>query len=103
MSEDEKYNQLELRVDNVENRLIKVEISLSDMRDEVRRGFADLKTDFQRVYAAQERYNEEKAKWGAWARENIGRVLKWAGWIILAACGINQTSTIFKLVQDSTK
>lgn len=93
MGDESRFRQLEDRVDSIDTRLTKVETSLTDMRGEVRAGFADLKAELLRVY-------DERSKWGQWARDNVGRALKWGGAIILAACGINQTATIARLIRE---
>lgn len=83
------YDKLEGRVDQLENRLTAVETTLADMREESKAGFADLKGELKSIH-------EEKAKWGEWARTNLGHALKWAGAIILTACGITQASSIIQ-------
>lgn len=88
---EERVDGLEERVDLHDSRLAVMETSLADMRSECATGFKDIKTDLGRIY-------EERAKWSAWARENIGHALKWAGVIILTACGITQASTIINSV-----
>lgn len=94
MCDENKYRELDRRVDDVEDRLAKVETSLADMRDECRTGFADLKAELVRIY-------DERSKWGSWARENIGHALKWIGWIVLAACGITQSTSLIKLFMSN--
>lgn len=94
MCTENKYRELDERVDDVEQRLTKVETTLADMRNECRTGFADLKSELVRIY-------DERSKWGAWARENIGRALKWVGWIVLAACGITQSTSVIKLFMNN--
>lgn len=94
MCDENKYRELDRRVDDVEDRLAKVETSLADMRDECRTGFADLKAELVRIY-------DERSKWGSWARENIGHALKWIGWIVLAACGITQSTSLIKLFMNT--
>lgn len=94
MCTENKYRELDERVDDVERRLTKVETTLADMRNECRTGFADLKAELVRIY-------DERSKWGAWARENIGRALKWIGWIVLAACGITQSTSVIKLFMNN--
>lgn len=94
MCTENKYRELDERVDDVEQRLTKVETTLADMRNECRTGFADLKAELIRIY-------DERSKWGAWARENIGRALKWIGWIVLAACGITQSTSVIKLFMNN--
>lgn len=94
MCDENKYRELDRRVDDVEDRLAKVETSLADMRDECRTGFADLKAELVRIY-------DERSKWGSWARENIGHALKWIGWIVLAACGITQSTSLIKLFMNN--
>lgn len=94
MCTENKYRELDERVDDVEQRLTKVETTLADMRNECRTGFADLKAELVRIY-------DERSKWGAWARDNIGRALKWIGWIVLAACGITQSTSVIKLFMNA--
>ena len=89
MCDHAHYDQLEVRVDQLENRLTAVETTLTNMREESKAGFADLKGELKSIH-------EEKAKWGEWARTNLGHALKWAGVIILSACGITQASSIIK-------
>ena len=87
------YDQLEGRVDQMESRLTAVETSIEDMRRECKTGFEKLGADLCRIY-------DERAKWSAWTRENLGHALRWAGVIILTACGITQASSI---IQQLTK
>lgn len=84
-----RVGQLEGSVDQLKNRLTAVETTLDDMREESKAGFADLKDELKAIYA-------ERAAWGKWARENIGHALRWAGVIILTACGITQASSIIQ-------
>lgn len=86
---------LEQRVDTLDHRITVVETTLGDMRAECRTGFSDLKTELNRIY-------DDRSKWGSWARDNIGTALKWMGWIILAACGITQVSSILKVIGVGT-
>lgn len=53
MCTENKYRELDERVDNVEQRLTKVETTLADMRNECRTGFADLKAELVRIYEAR--------------------------------------------------
>ena len=85
----EQQAELKEKVANIDSRLTKVETEMKDSRDENRRGFDDIKQQLHHIYS-------ERAEWGKWAREHLGRALKWVGWIVLAACGINQTSDILK-------
>lgn len=94
MCDETKYHELDKRVDGLEQRLTKVETALADMRTECRTGFSDLKAELVRIY-------DERSKWGAWARDNIGRALKWIGWIVLAACGITQSTSLIKLFMNT--
>lgn len=94
MCDHEHYAELDDRVDKLETRLTAVETSLTDMRSENAAGFRDVKDTLARIY-------DERAKWGEWARENIGKVIKWVGLIVLAACGINQAATIIKSVSSA--
>lgn len=91
MCDKEHYDDLEERVSGLETRLVQVETSITDLRDECKGAFGRLETELRRIY-------DERLKWGEWARENIGRALKWAGVIVLSACGINEASTIIKSV-----
>lgn len=97
MCDEEKFHALETRVDSVENRLTKVETSLSDMRSECQRGFASIEKNVDRIYDQNKHLYEEKARWGSWARDNLGRAFYWIGIIVLAACGITQATSIIKL------
>lgn len=90
MEEQRDYNELEQRVDSLDRRLTAVETSLSDIKENISSGFTDMKTELGRIYG-------ERAEWGKWAREHLGTALKWAGAIILGACGITQFSNIVKL------
>ena len=83
------YDQLAGRVDQMENRLKAVETSIEDMHRECKNGFEKLGADLSRIY-------DERAKRSAWARENLGHALRWAGVIILTACGITQASSIIQ-------
>lgn len=83
MCTEEKFHALERRVERMDDRLRAVEATVTA-------GFGDLKSELGRLYA-------ERAKWSEWMRENIGHVLKWAGVIILSACGINQATGIVRL------
>lgn len=87
-----QQGELKSKVAELDSRLTKVETELKDSRDENRRGFDDIKKQLGYIYS-------EKAKWGEWARAHIGQALKWAGYIILAACGINQTNAILQTIQ----
>lgn len=91
MCDRHHYDELEDRVDELENRLTAVETSIADMRNECKEGFAKLGDELGRIYS-------ERAKWGAWARENLGHALRWLGYIVLAACGINQAGNIIHSV-----
>lgn len=91
MCDRDKFLALSEKVDNVDHRLTVVETSLTDVRKDIEEGFNSLRGDLGRIY-------EEKAAWGRWAREHLGTALKWAGAIILSACGITQLSSLVKLV-----
>ena len=82
--------RLEDRVDNLDRRVTVVETTLGDLRRENKAGFDALGKQLEAIH-------DEKAKWGEWARENLGRALKWCGIIVLAACGITQASSLVKL------
>ena len=83
------YEDLEARVDGLDNRLTVVETTVADMRNECRQGFSDVKDQLRTIY-------EERAEWGKWARANLGFAFKWVGIIVLGACGINQASNIIQ-------
>ena len=83
MCTEEKFHMLERRVEGMDDRLRAVEATVTA-------GFGDLKAELGRLYG-------ERAEWSAWLRANIGRALKWAGVIILSACGINQAAGIVRL------
>ena len=83
MCDEEKFHALARKVENIDSRLKVVETTITE-------GFSGLKAELARLY-------DERAKWSAWLRDNLGRALKWAGAIILAACGINQVSSVVKL------
>ena len=83
------YEDLEARVDGLDNRLTAVETTVTDMRNECRQGFSDVKDQLREIY-------EERAEWGKWARANLGLAFKWVGIIVLGACGINQASNIIQ-------
>ena len=83
------YEDLEARVDGLDNRLTAVETTVDDMRNECRQGFSDVKDQLRTIY-------EERAEWGKWARANLGLAFKWVGIIVLGACGINQASNIIQ-------
>ena len=83
------YKDLEARVDGLDNRLTAVETTVTDMRNECRQGFSDVKDQLRAIY-------EERAEWGKWARANLGLAFKWVGIIVLGACGINQASNIIQ-------
>lgn len=91
MCDRDKFMALAAKVDNVEHRLTVVETNLADVRKDIEAGFDALRDDLQRIY-------DEKAAWGKWAREHLGTALKWAGAIILSACGITQLSSLVKLI-----
>ena len=91
MNDDDHYDKLKDRVTRVEERVSVVERDLSLMREEIKQGFVGLAEQLQNLYG-------ERKEWSKWLRENLGRVIRWAAWIILAACGINQTSAIVKIV-----
>lgn len=86
-----RYNELETKVNKMDNRLTAVETSVADMRNECKQGFTDLKVQLCAIYA-------ERAEWGKWARQHLGSAFKWIGIIILAACGINQSSSIIETI-----
>ena len=88
MCTEEKFHALERRVQGLDDRLRAVEVTVTA-------GFGDLKTELGRLYG-------ERAEWSAWLRANIGRALKWAGVIILSACGINQATGIVRLFVGAT-
>lgn len=83
------YEDLEARVDGLDNRLTAVETTVSDMRNECKQGFSDVKDQLRVIY-------DERAEWGKWARANLGLAFKWIGIIVLGACGINQASNIIQ-------
>ena len=83
------YEDLEARVDGLDNRLTAVETTVADMRNECRQGFSDVKDQLRTIY-------EERTEWGKWARANLGLAFKWVGIIVLGACGINQASNIIQ-------
>ena len=83
------YKDLEARVDGLDNRLTAVETTVTDMRNECRQGFSDVKDQLSAIYG-------ERAEWGKWARANLGLAFKWVGIIVLGACGINQASNIIQ-------
>lgn len=83
------YEDLEARVDGLDNRLTTVETTVADMRNECKQGFADVKDQLRVIY-------DERAEWGKWARANLGLAFKWIGIIVLGACGINQASNIIQ-------
>lgn len=83
MCTEEKFHALARKVENIDNRLKLVETTITE-------GFSGLKAELGRLY-------DERAKWSAWLRDNLGRALKWIGIIVLAACGINQVSSVVKL------
>lgn len=85
MCEQEQFNALEQRVDNVENRLTKVETSLSDFRCEMQTGFSQLDRHLSNLYS-------EKQKWGEWARNSLNSVgkylAKWGTVVLFASLGV---------------
>ena len=83
------YEDLEARVDGLDNRLTAVETTVSDMRNECKQGFSDVKDQLRVIY-------DERAEWGKWARAHLGLAFKWVGIIVLGACGINQASNIIQ-------
>lgn len=94
MNDSEKYEALEQRVNGIDDRLIKVETSLSDMRLECQRGFERIENHLNNM-------NAERMAWSAWVRDNVPAVVKWIGkWAIiltLAAIGVNNIPSIVKL------
>lgn len=89
MCDHKHYDDLESRVDAMENRLTAVETTITDFRGECRDNFKDMKTELNMIYG-------ERAKWSEWARNNIGTAIRWLGYIVLTACGINQASSIIE-------
>lgn len=83
------YEDLEARVDGLDNRLTAVETTVGDMRNECKQGFSDVKDQLRAFY-------DERTEWGKWARANLGSAFKWIGIIVLGACGINQASNIIQ-------
>ena len=83
------YEDLEARVDGLDNRLTAVETTAAATRHQRRQGSPDAPAQLRTIY-------EERAEWGKWARANLGLAFKWVGIIVLGACGINQASNIIQ-------
>lgn len=91
MCEEEQFHKLERRVDAVEERLTKVETSLSDMRGEVKGGFDEMRTNFSTVVT---KMVDEKAKWGELLRE----IVRWSARTILLGALAAMGMTAYKIV-----
>ena len=92
------FAALEARLDQTEDRLIRVETDLAGTRKVVEDGFADVKTQLGQIYA-------EKARWAEWSRNALAAIGRWGGrWggiIILAALGLSSTPAIIKAIADN--
>lgn len=85
------FEELDKRVDALEMSVAVIKATQSEMREEVKQGFADLKTQINEIY-------EERKAWSAWLRQNLPVVGKWiAKWVIIitiAAIGINNAPAL---------
>lgn len=95
MCDRAEFNNLEERVDNLEERVAVIEVTVNDMRRENQQGFSDVKNQLQNLYG-------ERKEWSMWLRNALtttGKwVAKWGGVIIVAALGFNHLPMILKIV-----
>lgn len=100
MCDEENYEALEGRVDEIDQRLTRVETRQNEQTQMMRDGFADVKTQLCAIYS-------EKAKWGEWARNAMTRAGEWfAKWgtiIIIAAIGMGNGDKIGSFVMSLFK
>lgn len=89
------YEDMEKRVDELDNRLTRVETSLDAMRGECREGFTDIKAQLNNIYA-------ERREWGKWARDHLGKVIIWACGLIAFACGMTKLPEIVRIFVGAT-
>ena len=83
MCTEEKFHALERRVAAIETDMSEVKVSLE-------KGFSEMKS-----MLAQ--YADERKLWSEWLRHALSKALKIVGFIILAACGINQIGKVAAL------
>ena len=83
MCTEEKFHALERRV-------AAIETDMSEVKASLERGFAEMKS-----MLAQ--YADERKLWSEWLRHTLTQALKIVGFIILAACGINQIGKVAAL------
>ena len=77
----EHYKSLDQRVDEIDRRLTAVETGVHDFREEARQSFTDIKAQFANLYA-------ERTEWGKFAREWLGKIIRWLLWLIPALIGV---------------
>lgn len=87
-----KLAALDERVDKIDSRLTRVETEMKDSRDENRRGFDDIKTQLNHLYA-------ERSEWGKTAREIVRKVVAWLMWLIPALVGLRYAAE--KLINNN--
>ena len=79
--DSKRLEAVETRVDKIDTRLTRVETEMKDSRDENRRGFDDIKSQLNHLYA-------ERSEWGKTAREIVRRIVTWLLWFIPALAGL---------------
>lgn len=92
--EAKQLDQLESRVDNLEERVAVIETTVTDMRRECNVGFTDIK---QQLFS----YMDERKQWGTWLRGAFDKtgmfVSKWGTIILCAALGLQNLPNILKM------
>ena len=77
MCDESAFHKLVSRVDELEKKMAVMESTQTAMRQEMKDGFADLKTQIGNIY-------EERKEWSKWMRENLPKAAKWVGkWIVI--------------------
>ena len=77
MCDESAFHKLVSRVDELEMKMAVMESTQTAMRQEMKDGFTDLKTQIGNIY-------EERKEWSKWMRENLPKAAKWVGkWIVI--------------------
>ena len=77
MCDESAFHKLVSRVDELEKKMAVMESTQTAMRQEMKDGFTDLKTQIGNIY-------EERKEWSKWMRENLPKAAKWVGkWIVI--------------------
>ena len=100
MCDESAFHKLVSRVDELEKIMAVMESTQTAMRQEMKDGFTDLKTQIGNIY-------EERKEWSKWMRENLPKAAKWVGkWIVIltgVAIGVNNIPAIIKLWSAAPK